>query len=183
MRKNSKGFTLIELLAVIVILAIIALITTPIILNVIEDSRKNAAVDKAWGIIDAVRVAYAQAQVGSEAVGIPYTVNFPKADSYTDDSNTDTATGGGYGKGFINEQAVSASGDMPEGGYVTILEDGSIIAYRLIFGQYYCTTTADGETFDANEMMCSRDADDVSFDAGDAVNEATTYHVGGSYNT
>ena len=33
--KRKKGFTLIELLAVIVILAIIALIATPIILNMI----------------------------------------------------------------------------------------------------------------------------------------------------
>ena len=77
MRNNSKGFTLIELLAVIVILAIIALITTPIILNVIEQSRRNAAVDKSWGTIDAVRVAYAQAQTASEPVGLPFTVNFP----------------------------------------------------------------------------------------------------------
>ncbi|MDD3187228.1 MAG: prepilin-type N-terminal cleavage/methylation domain-containing protein [Bacilli bacterium] len=38
----KKGFTLIELLAVIVILAIIAVITTPIILNVIEDSKEKA---------------------------------------------------------------------------------------------------------------------------------------------
>ncbi len=35
----KKGFTLIELLAVIVILSIIALISTPMIMNVIEDSR------------------------------------------------------------------------------------------------------------------------------------------------
>ena len=33
---RKKGFTLIELLAVIVILAVIALIATPIILNIIE---------------------------------------------------------------------------------------------------------------------------------------------------
>ena len=39
---RKKGFTLIELLAVIIILAIIALIATPIILNVIEDARKSA---------------------------------------------------------------------------------------------------------------------------------------------
>ena len=38
----KKGFTLIELLAVIVILAIIALIATPVILNVIEDSRTSS---------------------------------------------------------------------------------------------------------------------------------------------
>ena len=40
MKRNTKGFTLVELLAVIVILAIIALIATPIILGVIEDARK-----------------------------------------------------------------------------------------------------------------------------------------------
>ena len=40
MRKN--GFTLIELLAVIVILAIIALIATPIILGIINDAREKS---------------------------------------------------------------------------------------------------------------------------------------------
>ena len=39
---KSKGFTLIELLSVIVILAIIALIATPIILSIIEDAREEA---------------------------------------------------------------------------------------------------------------------------------------------
>ena len=38
----KKGFTLIELLAVIIILAIVALIATPIILNVVEDARISA---------------------------------------------------------------------------------------------------------------------------------------------
>ena len=38
--KNKKiGFTLIELLAVIIVLAIIALIATPIIFNVIENAK------------------------------------------------------------------------------------------------------------------------------------------------
>ena len=39
---KNKGFTLIELLAVIVILAIIALIATPIILGIINDARTQA---------------------------------------------------------------------------------------------------------------------------------------------
>ena len=39
---KRKGFTLIELLAVIVILAIIALIATPIILGIIEDTRNSS---------------------------------------------------------------------------------------------------------------------------------------------
>ena len=38
----KKGFTLIELLAVIVILAIIALIATPIVLDIIDDSKKSS---------------------------------------------------------------------------------------------------------------------------------------------
>ena len=38
---NKKGFTLIEVLAVIVLLAVIAVITTPIIFNVVEESRMN----------------------------------------------------------------------------------------------------------------------------------------------
>ena len=40
--KNNKGFTLIELLAIIVILAVIALITTPIVLNIINQSKEAA---------------------------------------------------------------------------------------------------------------------------------------------
>ena len=43
----NKGFTLIELLAVIIILAIIALIATPIILNVIDDAKKSAGLSEA----------------------------------------------------------------------------------------------------------------------------------------
>ena len=51
---KKKGFTLVELLAVIVILALIALIATPIILNVINDAKKQAAKDSAYGYMDAV---------------------------------------------------------------------------------------------------------------------------------
>ena len=52
--KSNKGFTLIELLAVIVILAIIALIATPMILGVVETARKGAAESSVLGFVDAV---------------------------------------------------------------------------------------------------------------------------------
>ena len=42
MLKKGMGFTLIELLAVIVILAIIALIAVPIVVNIINDSKKES---------------------------------------------------------------------------------------------------------------------------------------------
>ena len=50
---NKKGFTLIELLAVIVILAVIALIATPLIMNVIDEAKKGAANNSANGVIEA----------------------------------------------------------------------------------------------------------------------------------
>lgn len=55
---KNKGFTLIELLAVIVILAIIALIATPIVLGIIEDTKQSANEVSAQYIIDAVEKAY-----------------------------------------------------------------------------------------------------------------------------
>ena len=49
---NKKGFTLIELLAVIVILAIIALISTPLILGVIDKARIGSAESGTLGYLD-----------------------------------------------------------------------------------------------------------------------------------
>ncbi|MDD3452836.1 MAG: type II secretion system protein [Bacilli bacterium] len=54
----KKGFTLIELLAVIVILAVIALVAVPTILNIIENARKNAFKDSAYGLINATEIFY-----------------------------------------------------------------------------------------------------------------------------
>ena len=53
----KKGFTLIELLAVIVILAIIALIATPIVLDIIKDSTQSANLRSAEMYLDAVEQA------------------------------------------------------------------------------------------------------------------------------
>ena len=56
MKKN--GFTLIELLAVIIVLAIIALIATPIIFNVIENAKLKSLENSTYGVVDAVRMQY-----------------------------------------------------------------------------------------------------------------------------
>lgn len=126
--RNNKGFTLIELLAVIIILAIIAVITTPIILNVVNDARKDAASDKAWGTIDAVRITYAQYQA--------------KDTAYTGDAITVDFEGG---QPTIGEMAVKMSGQKPQSGTVTINTDGTITCDNLKFDSYYCTTN-DGTT-------------------------------------
>ena len=54
----KRGFTLIELLAVIVILAIIALIATPIILGIINDARNSAKERSAELVYTGVEYAY-----------------------------------------------------------------------------------------------------------------------------
>ena len=59
MNKN-KGFTLIELLAVIIILAVIALIATPIVLNVIDNARISANKDSVYGLLDSAKLYYAE---------------------------------------------------------------------------------------------------------------------------
>ena len=50
----KKGFTLIELLAVIIILAIVALIATPIVLDVVNDAKDSAAKSEASMIVSGV---------------------------------------------------------------------------------------------------------------------------------
>ena len=56
----KKGFTLIELLAVIIILAVIALIATPVVLNVVENATNEARKNSVRGYADSVRLSYAE---------------------------------------------------------------------------------------------------------------------------
>ncbi len=60
MKENRKGFTLIELLAVIVILAIIALIVTPIILGIISEAREKSNMRSVEAFAKATETAVAR---------------------------------------------------------------------------------------------------------------------------
>ena len=59
---KNKGFTLIELLGGIVILSIIALITIPVISNVINKARLQTLKNSAYGMLDATNLYYAQVE-------------------------------------------------------------------------------------------------------------------------
>ena len=63
---NKKGFTLIELLAVIVIIGLIALIATPIVLNIINDARKSAVKVSVYGYVEAIENEAALSQIEEE---------------------------------------------------------------------------------------------------------------------
>ncbi len=67
---NKKGFTLVELLAVIVILAIIALIATPIIMNVVDNARLEAAKRSVEGYAKALESSYYIKLMAGEDVDI-----------------------------------------------------------------------------------------------------------------
>ena len=64
----KKGFTLIELLGVIVILAIIALIASPIVLNIINDSKINSVKSSASMYLKAAELYIANAQLNKEKI-------------------------------------------------------------------------------------------------------------------
>ena len=107
MKEKNKGFTLVELLAVIVILAIIALIATPIILNVINDAKKQAAKDSAYGYMDAVE---------------KYIVSSELEDKSIKD--------GPYSVEELNSMGVSVKGSIPDNGTIKI-ESGSVKSYDI----------------------------------------------------
>ena len=74
----KKGFTLIELLAVIVILAIIALIATPIILGIINDAREESNERSVELYASAVRNGIAAYQLREGKEVLPGTYNESK---------------------------------------------------------------------------------------------------------
>jgi len=69
---------LIELLAVIIILVVIALITIPIALNVIDNVKKNAFKSTAYGLIDAAKLQAAENFFHDQIEDLSYT--FPEAE-------------------------------------------------------------------------------------------------------
>ncbi len=68
---KNKGFTLIELLAVIVILAIIALIATPIILGIINDARNSSKQRTAELVAKEAELAYTSYLFKNNGTGEP----------------------------------------------------------------------------------------------------------------
>lgn len=129
MRKRN-GFTLIELLAIIVILAIIAVITIPIILNIIDNSKRGAAIDSAFGFKDAVGKFYVSELANNRQIQLEgeYTVTDGVLDGDGIDNLTIPLSGTVPSDGLlVYEKNVFKSGCLVIGEYaVSFDEDGSI---------------------------------------------------------
>ncbi len=61
--KEKKGFTLIELLAVIVIIAVVTIISVPIINHMIRIAKEKAFLNSAYGVLDAAEYYYTRSQM------------------------------------------------------------------------------------------------------------------------
>ena len=146
--KNKKGFTLIELLAVIVVLAIIALIATPIVMNTIKNAKKGAAERTADNYIKQVETAVAEAKL--EKNSIP---------NGTYDIDKDgNLTGEGLPDGKLE---IDMSGNKPTSGTVKILNGGvSQDGTTMTVGDYTVSYNSTKKTYEATEKGNASTGDD-----------------------
>lgn len=134
--KKNKGFTLIELLAIIVILAIIAVITVPIILNIIENSRKGATIDSAYGYRDSVQQYYLTKSVTDSSQQSPSGVKYVSE---------------------IKSDGLTISGQEPTDGWVK-LDKGQVVDYSLKFGDYVISLNTTTNTPESTKNGIIKDA-------------------------
>lgn len=125
--KRRNGFTLIELLAIIIILSIIAVITVPIVLNIIDDSQKNVAIDSAYLYRDALNKFYLNKVMNDKNYDI-------------DDGEYDISY-------FVNE-GLDVSGEKPSAGWVMI-ENAEVTDFSFIIGDYAVTYVLNTDTIEA----------------------------------
>ena len=135
----KKGFTLIELLAVIVILAIIALITVPVVINIINNSKKGAAEDSTYGVIESAKLYW----TSNQSVSL---------DASTDIIFTCNESGVCSSNGNILEM----TGTKPTGGKIKIV-NGIVSVENLKFGDYYCNTNSQGK------VSCLKETESVTY--------------------
>mgnify|MGYP002521221962 FL=1 len=130
---KNKGFTLIELLAVIVILAIIALIATPMILGVIDTAKRGSAESSALGYVESVEKSIMLQQVNGGAA--------LAAGTYYVTSTGDLASTSATGTKALD---VDFKGAIPTG-TVTVGTNGSVTAAKLTFASIHANeVTYDG---------------------------------------
>lgn len=128
MKKHINGFTLIELLAVIVVLAVIAIISTPITLNIIKSAEKNTFKDSVYGALKASKISLAN-QTFEEHPEDELIFNFSTGD---------------------NIDKLDLDGKKPENGYIKIDSEGNTEV--LINNGKYCAK----KSFDDDDITIEK---------------------------
>ena len=123
---KKRGFTLIELLAVIVVLAIIALIATPIVMNTIKRAQKGAAERSAENYIDAVETVVATKRLDGNILEGEYIIQ-------TDGNLCPTS---GCGEDDKDKVVIEMNGNKPIRGTI-VIKDGQVTTdSKMIVGEY-----------------------------------------------
>lgn len=148
--KKNNGFTLIELLAVIVILAMIALIATPIVLNIIDKTRGNVRTQTANGVLNATKYFYTESLLDA-------TIIYPAEGlTFVCDGKVCQATVGTVieeeGIAMLAEEEPTIyklvfNGTVPTSGSVVIKGDGTIIPTNLAIDSHICTYDENKKVF------------------------------------
>ncbi len=123
---KKRGFTLIELLAVIVVLAIIALIATPIVMNTIKKSQKGAAERSADNYIDAVETTVATKRLDNVILEGEYIIQ--------PDGNLCPLSG--CGENDKDKVIIEMEGNKPSGGTITINNGQVTNESTMTIGEY-----------------------------------------------
>ena len=135
---KRKGFTLIELLGVIVVLAVIAIITTPVILGVIEKSKKESYRNSIYGIMESANIYLANhlTSIG-RTKEIAFTCN---------------------GINCSNEEGESLDfkGTVPKSGTFYLNGTGEVTVESVYNGKYYANTVDDKVEITEEDTTLSR---------------------------
>ena len=113
MNIKKKGFTLIELLAVIVILAVIALIATPVIFNTIEKSKKGSFEQTLINIGKGVKLYKAKVEFDEDFEECRY---FSFSDDVTEVTKKE-------GKTYYPLKELSLKGNLPIEGEIKVCDE------------------------------------------------------------
>ena len=134
--RNKKGFTLTELLAVIALLAVISLITAPIIVNTITESRESTNTVSATNYIRAVDTT-----IRTESLD-----NISIENGYYEIANDGNICLNELknGKCIGEKLKITANGDKPIKGNVTI-EDDEVARATVVFDEFTVELSYDGE--------------------------------------
>jgi len=132
----KKGFTLIELLAVIVILAIIALIATPIVLNIIAKSKESAQLRSAEMYIKGLETSIATSTLNNKKVPDKEYSILPDGNICLVEPTNNTCSDDDTLK-------VEMNGEKPKSGTVTVL-NGKITDIELTYKNKKSIVKQDG---------------------------------------
>ena len=187
MMKNKNGFTLIELLAVIVILALLVLVATPAITNIMQSSAKSNFKNEVMGMVSNVSTAFTS-KSAKKVISID-----PTKDTITDlKTNIYNVTVGGKGYAYlcmslddlVNEQYMSKSLGDTYAGYIQMWVpdfNGETITFvNVTNGRYFLqgrTSKISDDSFSASQSAVATGLTKPTYENNKRTGCPNTYSI------